>query len=151
MTLTEVQTEALGLAREVQRLASACAGVTAALDKGWPALADDQTLSALRVQWGAASRHFDAFVASVSSARRPEWAPYVQAVAAALGTLSGLAGERQRATWLVPAWQLAAAGRAPPDFAGPYLEGVLLVDQSYRLLLKAGGLPRGFPRLPRVG
>ena len=151
MTLTEVQTEALELAREVQRLASACAGLTAALDKGWSALGDDQTLSALRLQWGAASRDFDAFVAGVSVAHRVEWAPYVQAVATALGTLSGLAGGRQRAASLIPAWQLAAAGTAPPDFAGPYLEGVLLVDQSYRLLLRAGGLPPGFPRVPRVG
>jgi hypothetical protein len=149
MTLSKVQAEALGLAREVQRLASACAGLNAALDKGWPAVGDEQTLSALRVEWGAASRHFDALVASVSVAHRAEWAPYVQAIAQAL---TGLSGQQERAArYLVPAWQLAAAGRAPADFAGDYLEGVLLVEQNYRLLLKSGALPRGFPRVPRVG
>lgn len=146
-----IQAEALGLAREVQRLASACSGLTAALDKGWPTAGDDQTLSTLRMQWGAASRQFDAFVASANVAYRAEWAPYVQAVSSALLVLGGLASERQRAKLLIPAWQLAAAGTAPPDFAGPFLEGVLLVDQSYRLLLKAGGLPPGFPRVPGVG
>lgn len=152
MTLTNVQAEALGLAREVQRLASACSNLTAALDKGWPVADDDQELSNYRVQRDAASRRFDAFMTSVSAPQRLEWAPYLQAIAAALGALSGLAGEQQRAAAaLVPAWQLAAAGRAAPDFAGPFLNGLLLVDHNYRLLLKSGALPRGFPRVPRVG
>ena len=149
MPLSKVQAEALGWAREVKRLASACAELTAALDKGWPTAGDDQTLSGLRAQWAAASRHFDAFVAGVSGAHRAEWALYVQAIA---GALAALAGEQHRgAGYLVSAWQLAAAGTAPPEFAGAYLEGVLLVDQNYRLLLKTGALPRGFPRVPRVG
>jgi hypothetical protein len=152
MTLSKVQAEAFGLAREVQGLASACSGLTAALDKGWPTAGDDQTLSALRVQWGAASRQFDELVASVSVAYRAEWTAYVRAISSALLVLGGLASERQRAAGhLVSAWELAAAGRTPPDFAGPFLEGVLLVDQNYRLLRKAGVLPPGFPRVPRVG
>ena len=149
MPLSKVQAEALAWAREVQRLASACAELTAALDKGWPTAGDDQTLSGLRAQRDAASRHFDAFVAGITVAHRAEWAPYVQAMAGALAALAG--AQQRRAGYLVAAWQLAATGRAPPDFAGSYLEGVLLVDQNYRLLLKSGALPRGFPRVPRVG
>ena len=153
MPLSKVQAEALAWAREVQRLASACAGLIAALDKCWPTSGDDHTLSGLRAQRDAASRHFDAFVADVSVAHRAEWTPYVQAIAGALAALAGAQpGAQQRgARYLVPAWQLAATGRAPPDFAGSYLEGVRLVDQNYRLLLKSGALPRGFPRVPRVG
>lgn len=143
--------EALVLAREEQRLASECAGLTWALDRQLPAAGTDETLRALRTEHGVAARRFDEFAAIAAVAHRDEWLTHVHAIIGALTALVGVASEQRAASWLLPTWQLAARGTAPPSFAAAYLEGVLLVDKNYRLLVKSAALPADFPRLPRLG
>jgi len=132
--------EAYALAQQVQQLSSQCASLTWELDRGLPSTGDDGALRRLRTEHDAASRHFDAFVATVAVAQRTAWLSLLTTVGAALATVNASVDVRR-------AWQAASTGLAPVGFAAAFVEGARLVDENYRLLLKSGALPRGFPRL----
>jgi hypothetical protein len=136
---------ALSLARDWQRLAEACGGLTFELDRGLPSAGNDGELSRLAAERDAALQRFDAFLLEVGRQRDAQWPPYLTQVAAAL---LALVSSEPEAQWLVQPWQLAASGATPAGFAGSFLEGVRLVDRNYRLLMRSGMLPQGFPRLP---
>jgi hypothetical protein len=149
MPFSELRQEALRLAQEAKRLASESAGLARQIDHGSSTPDDEAELHALSDQTAAASLRFDAFVASALQTRRAEWLELVSAVTSALVALDAAASVRKEASWLLPDWQLASQGTAQAGFAAAFIAGLELVDRNYRLLLKAGGLPRGFPRLPR--
>jgi hypothetical protein len=145
--LASLRDEAWPRAREAVALADSSRGLTFQLDRGLPTADDDDTLRALRQQALAASQRFDAFVAEAVRSRPALWRELTTTIASALAVLSGLASSQRSANALLPAWQKAAAGAIVAEFAQAFVEGLQLVDQNYRLLLKSGDLPRGFPRL----